>query len=76
MGAQLPACWPGCSERRSSMPDDTMDQLEGAVAGQLQYLLGGNTRMILRLFSVITPFGEALHDFESLRFAPLLADGI
>ena len=36
MGAQLPARWPGGSERLSSMPDGTMNRLEGAVAGQLQ----------------------------------------
>jgi len=42
MGAQLPARWPGGSERLSSMLDSTMDRLEGAVAGQLQRLLGGD----------------------------------
>jgi hypothetical protein len=36
MGAQLPARWPDGSERLSSMPNCTMDRLEGAVAGQLQ----------------------------------------
>ena len=41
MGAQLPARWPDRSERLSSMPKDTMDRLEGAVAGQLQRRLGG-----------------------------------
>jgi hypothetical protein len=39
MGAQLPARWPGRSKRLSSMPNGTMDRLEGAVAGQLQCLV-------------------------------------
>jgi len=36
MGAQLPARWPGRSERLISMPDGTMDRLKGPVVGQLQ----------------------------------------
>ena len=36
----------------------------------------GDTRETLILLRLITLLGEALHDFESLRFAPLLADGV
>jgi hypothetical protein len=39
MGAQLPARWSVRSERPISMPNCTMDRLEGAVAGQLQCLV-------------------------------------
>ena len=39
MGAQLPARWLDGSKRLVSMPNSTMDRLEGAVAGQLQCLV-------------------------------------
>ena len=55
-------------------------RLEGALTGSgvSHFQLDTEQRheKTLQLLCVITLLGEALHDFESLRFAPLLADDI